>query len=436
MAFTIGQQAAFDKIIELLKAGCKRIVLGGLAGTGKTYLVAELVKYLRENRGIIPNRRNGRIYVTAPTNKALAVLMNKIKSDVEFKTIHSALKLTRRIDSKTGQESYVRSKGGRVNYEDFDSAMCGFIDESSMLGRDFIGHTSSQGYIEGWLESYDFPIIFIGDPNQLNPVGEEDSPAFNKGYETVMLTEIVRQGAGNPIIDLSRDMDMLYFKVPRVIEGRGYLYSDDRNAIINDLAEVNGTDELKYLAYTNNEVDALNTFVRQRRYGTPAKIEDKETIVFNSPYGTYYTNKEVKVEQAAIITDYIQIPKYATKFDRTNCPVNEVDRIKMKYYRINDSFNVIHEHSEQIFKTISLTLKQNCKKYGWDWRGFYFFTEQFADIKYNHAITVHKSQGSTYKDTIINIGDLSKCFKVPEKKRLLYTAITRASNLIVFNNVK
>lgn len=45
-------------------------------------------------------------------------------------------------------------------------------------------------------------------------------------------------------------------------------------------------------------------------------------------------------------------------------------------------------------------------------------------------------QGSTYKETIINIGNIQFNKNAAEKQRLLYTAITRASNLVILNNVK
>lgn len=251
------------------------------------------------------------------------------------------------------------------------------------------------------------------------------------------MTEIIRQGNGNPIIDLSRDIDMLFFKTPNLIDGKGYTYNDNKDTLIDMLAEVNGTDELKYLAYTNVNVDDMNRFVRERRYGgNPKKIEKEETLVFNSPFEEFYTNKEVKVEEVDVITANIPVPKYTTKFDREGKPVNATDFIKLKFYRVNGAFNVIHEDSEDMYKNVVNTLKFNCSKLGWNWVGKFFFEELFADIKYNHAITVHKSQGSTYKTSIINIGNIMFNKASEERQRMLYTAITRASDLIILNNVK
>lgn len=403
-----------------------RVILQGAAGVGKTFLVSELVKDLKRDYGINPNYNNGLMYVTAPTNKALAVLQGKISTSVEFKTIHSALKMVRVTDNKTGERKFVQSYH-KSKDDDFKDCKVCVIDEASMIS----------GEILGFLSAYQFPIIFVGDRYQINPVGELNTPVFNTTYPVVELTEIIRQGPGNPIIELSRDIDMLYFKQPDIRDSKGYTYSDNKGQIIEDLAEVNGTDDMKYLTWTNVDVDQMNQSVRERRYGKPRRIEKEETIVFNTPMEANYTNKEVKVVDVDVVIDYIPIPKYTTRYDGSNTPLNATDLIKMKFYRINNSFNVLHEDSDGAYKDIKTTLLYNCKKLGWGWKGYFNFIEnQFADIKYNHAISVHKSQGSTYKTTVINIGNINFNKSAEEKQRLLYTAITRASDLVILNNVK
>lgn len=425
MALSEHQQVVSGQVINALKSGHKRIKLIGSAGVGKTYMVDELIKLIVKDRTILTHYNNGLIYVTAPTHKALSILKGKISSNVEFKTIHSALGLKLFTNSKTGERKFVADKGSPKT-RDFQNCKILFIDEVSMLNTELLN----------LLENYMFPIIFIGDDKQINPVGEPSSPIFAKDFPTFELTEIVRQGAGNPIIELSRDIDLLFFKKPKLIDGKGYVYDNNRGQIISDLAEVNGTDEMKYLSWINADVDAMNEEVRKRRYGNPSKIEKQETIVFNAPFGEFYTNKEEKVLDVDIVTDFVILPNYSTKFDRNGEITTGSDKIKMKYYRVNDGFNVVHEHSLATFIQISKYLKECCAKYAWDWKGYFFFIEQFADIKYNHAITIHKSQGSTYKNNIINIQNVMFNKNAAERQRLLYTAITRASDLLILNNVK
>lgn len=429
------QQEKHDEVIDLLRKGHNRILLLGDAGVGKTYLAGELVKSLKRDRTINPNYNNGSTFVTAPTNKALAVLKTKVHENVEFATIHSALKLVRKINTRTGKVSFIK---GWSKTDNFRNCKLAFIDETSMLNSEIEGgYDAENNYQRGHLDNYNFPIIYLGDDKQINPVGEPFSPVFHKGYPIVRLTEIVRQKHGNPIIDLSRDIDMIFFMTPSLtVEGKGYMYNDNKDDIIEMLAEVNGTDEVKYLAFTNDAVDGMNKIVRERRYGTPNKIEKGETIVFNSPMGEFYTNREVKVEHFDIITQDMPVPKHSTQFDKEGLPYNGLDTIKMKFYHVNGAFNVVHEHSQQAYIDIVKQLTYNCSKLGWNWKGKFYFEELFADIKYNHAITVHKSQGSTYKTSIINIGNIMFNRNAEERQRLLYTAVTRASDLIMLNNVK
>jgi hypothetical protein len=68
------------------------------------------------------------------------------------------------------------------------------------------------------------------------------------------------------------------------------------------------------------------------------------------------------------------------------------------------------------------------------WR-FYYYRRciwPFADVVYGYAITSHKSQGSTYKNTFINIGNIMGCQKVNAivRSKSLYTSMTRASDTI------
>jgi exodeoxyribonuclease-5 len=433
MPLTDHQVEIKTAMLDAIRSGQKRVILEGAAGTGKTFLASEIVKELSRDYTINPLYNNGAVYVTAPTNKALSVLQSKIEGNraTEFKTIHSALRLRMWTNDKTGyrkfvKQNYVKDDGSK----DFKSCRICMVDEASMVNSEILT----------FLQDYKFPIIFIGDRFQINPVGEPNTPVFEKSYPIFRLTEIVRQGKGNPIIDLSRDLDMIYFKEPHLVDGKGYVYDNNMEILIEQLAEVNGTDELKYLAFTNDKgagnIDSINTMVRERIYGKPKRVEPNEVLVFNAPLGEHFTNKEVKVEKLEIITDNIPVPRASTKFDSAGVPMNGVDFVKMRTYKVNESFRIIHEDSDKMFQAISSTIRENCDRYNWTWKGKYFFDEQFANITYNHAITVHKSQGSTYKQAIINVANINFNRNAEEKQRLLYTAVTRASDLVILNSVK
>jgi len=80
-------------------------------------------------------------------------------------------------------------------------------------------------------------------------------------------------------------------------------------------------------------------------------------------------------------------------------------------------------------------MNKNCKQNLLTFEERNKFLASFASFKYNHALTVHKSQGSTYKTTVLNIRDISFNQNEKEKQRLFYTGITRASDLLILYNV-
>jgi exodeoxyribonuclease-5 len=307
-------------------------------------------------------------------------------------------------------------------------------------------NTQMLEYIEERAKEFNLSVIFLGDEKQLNPVGEKDSPVFKAGYPEVELTEIIRQGKDNPIIDLSRNLRKIYERETNLTEDfTGYIYSDHLmieseplERIVEKLAEVNGTDELKYLAWTNDEVDAVNFLVRQKIYGLPNKVEEGETLIFNKPYKNfYYTNEEFKVHTLDVVKMEF---KYLVDSGIKNKSEPIKESVELKVYRVLTEEHerevlIIHESSEDTLKSLRRRLHSHAKLGIITFKDYYSFIGQFADVKYNHAITVHKSQGSTYETVVLNVGNLLKNGSREERKRLLYTGITRASNLLILHNV-
>ena len=397
-----------------------RLLIKGSAGVGKTFMVKVLIEQL----GI----DHWSTICSAPTHKAVAVIREKVGMSVSFTTIHSALKMKRRIDHK-GDWSFKPSFS--PNYPPLQNIKYLIIDEASMISQELLA------YIEEFASKEKVTVIFLGDSKQLNPVDEEDSPVFQAEYPTVELTEIVRQGAGNPIIELSRNLKAINSNINNLIDEKGFVYTRNKGKIIEELARVNGTDEFKYLSYTNQDVNAMNKLVRKAIYGDPAKIEKGETMVFNAPYGEdYSTNEEILVETVQVLEEeylYKRTSMSDTQWKREGAKEedNPYQKVKLKVYLINETIPVIHEDSEAKLKEVSSELRSNCKAKLLDWPEFYNFVEQFADLKYNHALTIHKSQGSTYKQAVINLTNINFNRKAKEKERLLYTAVTRASDLLI-----
>lgn len=434
MALSEHQEDVKGQALEILETS-KRLLIKGSAGVGKTYMVDDLLKTLAK---AIPRYKG--IYCAAPTNKAVAVLAEKITvsyPNVSLLTIHSAMKIGAVTNKQTGVKTFEPILSNNPKYHPLVGISLLIIDEASMIGEKMLE------YIEDHATKNNTTVIFIGDDKQLNPVKEEDSPVFMANYPEVELTEIVRQGKGNPIIQLSRNISALWELEPRVTdEGKGFVYTVDREKIISRLAEVNGSDDLKYLAWTNSEVDLMNKEVRERIYNEPAKIEAGESLIFDEPYQDYFTNQEVKVETLNIV----DIPFKLVVEDTPNLKVNDVT---LKCYVINGrqvdewgdgklvwrGIYVIHEDAEQQLQNVIKLLKYSCLNKKLKWTSKNSFEDLFAKVTYNHAITIHKSQGSTYKQVILNVGNINRNPNIKEKQRLFYTGITRTSDLLISYNV-
>src|SRR5690606_22846796 len=69
------------------------------------------------------------------------------------------------------------------------------------------------------------------------------------------------------------------------------------------------------------------------------------------------------------------------------------------------------------------------------WRNYFAFKENVFCFDFKHAMTIHKSQGSTYENVYLDMDDLAKCSTrdLNMYLRLLYVGISRASNCVYTN---
>lgn len=152
MSLTKHQSDILAKSIDILTTS-NRLLIKGSAGVGKTYLVNELIKELSNNRVINTYKQ---IYCSAPTNKAVAVLKGKVDqlSNLEFITVHSALKLKRQVDYKTGDVTF--KPYYNLNYLPLQNAGLLVVDETSMLNSELLD------YIEEAANAFSVKVVFIG----------------------------------------------------------------------------------------------------------------------------------------------------------------------------------------------------------------------------------------------------------------------------------
>lgn len=152
--------------------------LFGFAGTGKTTLAIEIAKMVK----------GGALFASF-TGKA-ALVMRK-KGCYGASTLHSLIYKPRR--KNRGNEEQDRDiPMWEINPDSaLREAKLLIIDECSMVNEDLAKDVLS----------FDVPVLVLGDPAQLPPVG--GTGYFTEAVPDVMLTEIHRQAADNPIIRIA-----------------------------------------------------------------------------------------------------------------------------------------------------------------------------------------------------------------------------------------
>ena len=154
---------------------CRVCVLTGYAGTGKTKTLELLNKYL-----------DGKAVWCSPSHQAASVLSNS--AGVNAITLASVLGLGRKIHE--GKEVFVPVYRNKI-----DGAKYLIVDEASMI---------SKYHLSLILEYDKCKILFVGDPAQLPPVKEIESPVFTKFYPTHKLTKVFRNS--DKIIAFANDI--------------------------------------------------------------------------------------------------------------------------------------------------------------------------------------------------------------------------------------
>jgi exodeoxyribonuclease-5 len=175
-------------------------VISGPAGSGKTFMMKALVQWMQAlERPVV---------LLAPTGRAAKVLARTTR--MRANTLHRQL-------YRPVEEALMPGRGLRVRFElksmERDEPCVFVVDEASMMGN---GSGGGEALIGDLLQQvYDssswHKIILVGDPYQLPPVGEIDSPAFRPEtwspwgctFGRIPLEGRYRQGADSPVLDLA-----------------------------------------------------------------------------------------------------------------------------------------------------------------------------------------------------------------------------------------
>ena len=406
ITLTEDQQSALDAFHKFLLDPIEQVfVLSGYSGCGKSTLVRTIIDevpgFIRAAKLIDPSTKDYTIELTATTNKA-AENLGQITGHMAG-TIHSFLGLRVNTDYKTGVTTLTPRRGAMP----LEGYLL-FIDEASYVDKQLLQMIFQL--------TRDCKIVFIGDPAQLTPVKATSTPVFDAKFTGAMLSTVVRQAEGNPIVDLSTKFRHT------VNTGEFFSFKPDGNAVVylqrdqfNQAIEQEFTradwkyQDSKVLAWTNKCVIGYNHFVRNLIKGDP-HFQTGDYAVVNS-FITLGQGKSFKTDELVCITGisgeimqhdvpgrWYTIDNGPTAFMPTH--LSDKNR-RIREAKANNEYMLVAE-----------------------------IESTWIDLRAAYACTINKAQGSTFDRVFIDLDDIRRCNSGDQIARMLYVGVSRARHQV------
>lgn len=377
-------------------------VLSGQAGVGKTTCMRYFKDLLKKQNEDI------KICMSAPTNKATAVLAEAVADpDLTYKTIYSILGLRMQANGEVKE----LNDTGEDKISDFDLVI---VDEGSMVNTVLID------YIKKKTALADTKIVFIGDKEQLPPVGEEVSPIWTMFRIDYELTEVMRHQ--NSILDFVQSIRANKKPVFKSPGSEVKIASEDEFVSkIEEFARLGHfhSGKAKAIAWRNVTVDFLNQLIRSNNATTQSddrfvvgdRLVVKEPIMGEGDRIVAATDEEADVVGVEIVR-HLKYPtlKAWKVLMRMDCTGSRVTTY------------VCHEDSLDEFQRMLDEFKEKKR-----WDLFWKLKEAFGSVSYGYALTAHRSQGSSFSFTFVDAGDIMLNRKADERTKCLYVGCSRAS---------
>ena len=432
MEFNNDQKAAIRRAVDgFLEKDLPGLTIIGEGGTGKTTCVMDIAAQLIK-AGL-------KVLFTAPTNKAVKQLEKSAKrygltlNNVAFQTLHSALGLA----LLPSEENKYAHRLGRGVFPIFDVVV---VDEASMLGKRVLFD-----YLLPDAKEHNCKLLLMGDDMQLPPVKEKESLAF-KVFDTVRLTQVERQAADSNILTLSGLLRTAMannkpFFSP-AIQGNGVEViksADFLKEVVKAFDKDTDLDEQRVLAWSNARVDEINSAIRQKLFGRGApRFVEGERVVTGAPI--------TDGETVLLSTDEECIVHRITESSIEDEETGDIYRTLMLV------LNPIHADIGQVFAHVlddretdrywdrlnhlASMAKKHPQEARMFWAKYHDFKDLFASIRYCYCITVHRSQGSTFRRAFVDLNNILKNNIRAERQRLVYVAFSRPSHELLLNKGK
>ena len=434
------------------------MILRGSAGTGKTTLSGAIVRTLKEIRQ--------KVMLLAPTGRAAKVF--SLNSGSPAYTIHRRIY---REKSFSGVE-------GQFNLNDnLYTDTLFMVDEASMIANMGLGGMSfGSGCLLDDLVHFVYQgrndrLLLIGDKAQLPPVGEEESPALHaamlEGYGLKVyecdLNEVLRQSEESGILynaTMIRQM-ITHDDITQLPKIHFAGYSDIKPMpgaeLIEALADSYhhvGLDDTIVVTRSNKRANIFNQGIRNMVLDREEELSQGDIlmIVKNNYYWMEEERKSNNKLQSNDIPAFLangdrakvlkvrrRIDLYGFRFATLLLQFPDYNNYELEATVLLDTLTseapaLTHEQQEQLFHQIEedyqdIPLKADRMK---AIRQDQFFNA--LQVKFGYAVTCHKAQGGQWAHVYVDQGYMTDDMLNPDYIHWLYTAFTRATEMLYLVN--
>lgn len=423
-------------------------LLKGYAGTGKTTLISALVKTL--------DQLKLKCVLLAPTGRAAKVFSHYAG--------HPAYTIHRKIYR---QRTFSNELDNFVMNANLHQHTLFIVDEASMIANEGLsGGMFGTGRLLDDLIHYVYAgqgcrLMLIGDTAQLPPVGEEESPALSasmlEGYGLEVtehcLTQVVRQEQDSGILYNATSLRQYiaeeeYFSLPR-IKADGFpdiriISGGELIDTINECYDKAGMDETMIICRSNKRANLYNKGIRNTILYREDELNTGDLLMVAK--NNYYWGADCK-EMDFIANGDIAVVRrvrrthemYGFRFADVTLCFPDYNDLELDVKILLDTLHsdapaLTREESDRLFQAVQedygdITVKrERMKKIKEDtWYNA-------LQVKYAYAVTCHKAQGGQWQRVFVDQGYMTEEMLTPDYYRWLYTAFTRATEVLYLVN--
>ena len=418
------------------------LLLKGYAGTGKTSLVAVLVKALPSF--------GYKVRLLAPTGRAAKVLARYSRKPAF--TIHKMIYQLRKGDAAGGMLFKLK--------KNYSKNTIYLVDEASMISEGDLNNRVLSDLIKYVFQHDSNKLMLIGDSAQLPPVGQSQSLALSRAHleqkyglriQSLELNQVMRQSLDSGILKNANSIrlaldnspfnikftlkqkDIFKMSGERLEDGLRYAY------------DKYGIPETVVICRSNKNAVFYNRNIRHSIFFFEEELEagDQIMVVRNnyfykpehSPMGFLANGEFAEIVKILNLEERYGFRFADIEIRLIDDPGNQVLAVKVLLDTLHSDYPSLTDHqyqslAEQVMSDYQGDLKNAEIKEVLKTDPYL----QALQIKYAYAMTCHKSQGGQWRAIFLDKGYVSPEQQDQDFLRWLYTGVTRATDELFLVN--